>query len=112
MAGTSTLADSFLDDLDDLDDSDEDDEEEGGGEAAEGGEEEDAAEEDLDAMLQATVQAGGDLSSIASLRKSEAFISHMSRIEDSMSRPPQPIVGNVEVRTFERDVPAWRCLVC
>mmetsp|Transcript_76715 Transcript_76715/g.153946 ORF Transcript_76715/g.153946 Transcript_76715/m.153946 type:complete len:499 (+) Transcript_76715:79-1575(+) len=96
MAGTSTLADSFLDDLDDLDDSDEDDEEEGGGEAAEGGEEDDAAEEDLDAMLQATVQAGGDLSSIASLRKSEAFISHMSRIEDSMSRPPQPIVGNVE----------------
>jgi hypothetical protein len=98
MAGTSTLADSFLDDLDDLDDSDDEGEEEGGDDAVEGGEEEvEAGEDDLDAMLQATVQAGGDLYSIASLRKSDEYISHMTRIEESMSRPIQPIVGNVEV---------------
>ena len=96
----STLADSFLDDLDDLDDSDGDDEEQvgGGGVSNAGGAEveDEAEEEDELEQMSAAIQAGGDLSSVAALRKSDAFRSQMARIEESLSLPPQPIVGNVE----------------
>ena len=92
----STLADSFLDDLDDLDsDGDEENDEKQEEKKPQSGEDDDASDDELDAMV-SDLQAGGDLSSVASLRKSEAFTSHMARIEESMSRSAEPILGNVE----------------
>lgn len=81
----ASLADSFLDDLDDLDSD---------GEGSQQVNEEDEGD-DLDQMLD-NIQSGNDISSVAGLRKSEDFLSHMAKIEDSLSKPPAPILGNVE----------------
>lgn len=84
----SSLADSFLEDLDELDESDDEEEQP---ERAEDEEQED----DLDHVL-SDIKAGTDISSVASLRTSDAFVSQMARIEASLGRPAEPIVGNVE----------------
>lgn len=106
----STLADSFLDDLDDLEgDSDDEEVEDGavaGGEGAGGegggGDAMDAedgdgdGEVDLDDML-GDMKAGGDVSSVATLRKSEHFLEHMRKVDESMAREARPMKsGNVE----------------
>jgi U4/U6 small nuclear ribonucleoprotein PRP31 len=92
----ASLADSFLDDLDDLDSDGEGNNEEDN--------EDDDEEDGLDQMLD-NIKSGGDISSVASLRKSDAFLSHMAKIEDSLSKPPAPILGNVE------DSPEYQLIV-
>jgi U4/U6 small nuclear ribonucleoprotein PRP31 len=84
-----SLADSFLDDLDDLDSNGEEDNEE------EVEDDDDDEDDNLDNMLD-TMQSAGDISSVASLRTSEAFLNHMDKINESLSKPPAPIYGNVE----------------
>ncbi len=112
-----SLADSFLEDLDDLD-SDGEGENTG---RADGGDEEGGLD-DLDAVL-GDMQAAEGLSSVASLRQSEAYRSQMARIEESLGRPAEPIIGNVEsnpdyqlivscndlVQKIDEEVPAAFC---
>lgn len=87
----STLADSFLEDLDDLEDSDDD----GNEEEVMVKTEDDEDGPDLDNLL-GDIHAGGDISSVISLRASPAFREQMERIEASLERPAEPIVGSVE----------------
>lgn len=135
----ATLADSFLEDLDELDaDSDEETSLEGvssegvsaqghtrtetttsaaagGGNGAQDGarvggreggtnDDDEDDDDDLDDVL-GTLQAGGDIDSVATLRKSQAFESHMQRLTDSLSRAPEPVRGSVE------DHPEYKLIV-
>jgi hypothetical protein len=91
----STLADSFLEDLDDL----EDDDDEGDNEVEEnvtgGANEEDDVDDGFEEVV-AAIKEGGDLASVASLRSSASFVTQMAQIEASLAMPIQPITGNVE----------------
>ena len=89
----STLASSFLDDLDDLDSDDEELAEGGGGEEED--DEEVGGEDDLDAVAM-DLKQGSDLASVVGLRRSPAFVERLAKIEDSLSKPPTPIVGSIE----------------
>mmetsp|Transcript_7586 Transcript_7586/g.19403 ORF Transcript_7586/g.19403 Transcript_7586/m.19403 type:complete len:508 (-) Transcript_7586:170-1693(-) len=113
----ATLADSFLDDLDELEgDSDDDLEQAAAGGAndhqmdpsakaggdgmdtGDGDEDGDGdGEVDLDDMFASGGMAsGGDISSVATLRSSEYFNTKMEKINQALTTPPKPIIGNVE----------------
>uniref|UniRef100_A0A7S2C7I0 Nop domain-containing protein n=1 Tax=Octactis speculum TaxID=3111310 RepID=A0A7S2C7I0_9STRA len=100
----TTLADSFLEDLDDLEgDSDDEqvdemavsDDKDGDEEGGDALDDDDDEEPDLDDML-GNIHDEAGIRSVATLRTSDYFVKHMTAINAALERPPQPITGNVE----------------